>query len=74
MRRMLLTFWVLMSVAGLAVEGIFQLFGAVPTRSDAPEIMTSFQWNYTTVLNIIAVVLLVVLLRQRSVTREHQAA
>jgi uncharacterized membrane protein YraQ (UPF0718 family) len=42
MRRMLLTFWALMSIAGLAVEGIFQLFGAVPARSEAPEIMTTF--------------------------------
>ena len=33
--RLLATFWALMSIAGLAVEGIFQLFGAIPT--DRPE-------------------------------------
>ena len=30
--RLFATFWALMSFAGLAVEGIFQLFGAVPTE------------------------------------------
>ena len=73
MRRMLVTFWVLMSIAGLAVEGLFQLFDAVPTRTSAPDIMTSFHWNYTTVLNIVALGVVVLLVRLRSVTRERVA-
>jgi uncharacterized membrane protein YraQ (UPF0718 family) len=78
MWRMLATFWALMSTAGLVVEGIFQLFGAVPDRAAVPEVMTTFHWNYTTVLNIVAVVValaaVVVLLRSRSATREPVGA
>jgi uncharacterized membrane protein YraQ (UPF0718 family) len=74
MWRMLVTFWALMSIAGLAVEGIFQLFGAVPDRTAVPEVMTTFHWNYTTVLNIVGLVVVAVLLRLRAVTREPVTA
>ena len=51
--RLFVTFYVVMAAAGLIVEGLFELFGAVP--SDRPEtiVETKFEWNYTTVLNIV---------------------
>ena len=73
MRRMLVTFWALMSLAGLAVEGLFGVIGSVPSRSSVPEVMTSFHWNYTTVLDIVALGAVVVLLRLRGATREPVA-
>ncbi|MEO9224246.1 MAG: permease [Acidimicrobiales bacterium] len=50
--RLLGTFWAVMSVAGLAVEGIFALFGGIPKSRTGEIVMTSFKWNYTTFLNI----------------------
>src|SRR5205814_916779 len=51
--RLLLTFYVVMAAAGLAVEGLFALFGGIP--HDRPEriVTTHFQWNYTAFLNIV---------------------
>jgi YHS domain-containing protein len=42
-----------MSAAGLIVEGLFHLFGAVPTARPAQIVHTGFQLNYTTILNVI---------------------
>ena len=50
--RLTLTFWAVMSLAGLAVEGIFWLFDAVPENRPKEIVATHFQWNYTTFLNI----------------------
>jgi len=54
MVRILITFWVTMSIAGLAVEYLFKAI-SIP---DPPRPMliahTGFSWNYTTILNIIA--------------------
>jgi uncharacterized membrane protein YraQ (UPF0718 family)/YHS domain-containing protein len=52
MWRMLATFWALMSLAGLIVEGIFWLFDAVPTHRPEAIVPEHFAWNYTTFLNI----------------------
>jgi len=52
MWRMLAVFWSIMALAGLAVEGIFVLFGAVPTERPAAPVPEHFAWNYTTFLNI----------------------
>jgi len=51
--RLLFTFWAIMSLAGLAVEGIFTLFDAVPTSRPETIVPEHFSWNYTTVLNIV---------------------
>jgi uncharacterized membrane protein YraQ (UPF0718 family) len=59
--RLLATFWALMSVAGLAVEGIFRVFGAVPTSRPAAVVPDRFQWNYTTILNIAFIIVLATL-------------
>jgi uncharacterized protein len=59
--RLFTTFWALMAIAGLAVEGIFQLFGAVPTNRPEAVVPDRFQWNYTTFLNLAFLVVLGVL-------------
>jgi uncharacterized membrane protein YraQ (UPF0718 family)/YHS domain-containing protein len=61
--RLLATFWVLMSIAGLAVEGIFELFGAVPTSRPEAVVPDRFAWNYTSYLNIVFLVVLAGLFR-----------
>ena len=51
--RLFLTFYAVMAIAGLAVEGIFALFGAIPPSRPETIVMTRFEWNYTTYLNIV---------------------
>jgi uncharacterized membrane protein YraQ (UPF0718 family)/YHS domain-containing protein len=53
MLKMLALFWLVMSLAGLATEGLFRAAGLVPTSRPNQIVSTSFQWNYTTVLNIV---------------------
>ena len=50
--RLFITFYVVMAAAGLAVEGIFNLVGAVPKSRPETIVTTHFEWNYTTFLNI----------------------
>jgi uncharacterized membrane protein YraQ (UPF0718 family)/YHS domain-containing protein len=59
--RLFFTFWGVMAAAGLAVEGIFVLFDAVPTDRPDTVVETTFHWNYTAILNIIFIALFVVL-------------
>jgi uncharacterized membrane protein YraQ (UPF0718 family)/YHS domain-containing protein len=51
--RLLLWFWAVMALAGLAVEGLFSATGLIPGSRPHNIVTTSFQWNYTTFLNII---------------------
>ncbi len=51
--RLLVWFYAVMAVSGLAVEGIFHVVGAVPKDRPHTIVTTRFEWNYTTVLNII---------------------
>jgi uncharacterized protein len=57
--RLFLTFWVVIVVAGLVVEGVFGLFDAVPTGRPHTVANTHFAWNYTTFLNLAAILLFV---------------
>jgi uncharacterized protein len=52
MVRLLLWFWAVMAVAGLAVEGLFSAAGLIPSTRPHDIVPTSFQWNYTTFLNL----------------------
>lgn len=52
-------FYVLMATAGLATEGIFRLFHAVPTTRALTVTSAHFEWNYTTYLNILFILLAV---------------
>jgi uncharacterized membrane protein YraQ (UPF0718 family)/YHS domain-containing protein len=51
--RLTLTFWAVMSLAGLVVEGLFSAFGAIPETRPREIVATHFAWNYTTFLNIV---------------------
>jgi len=74
MLRVLVTFWALMSFAGLAVEGIFGAFGAIPTSRPEAVVPEHFQWNYTTFLNIVFSFVLVALYLLARNRRKHPAA
>jgi uncharacterized membrane protein YraQ (UPF0718 family)/YHS domain-containing protein len=56
--KLLLTFWAVMSAAGLAVEYLFLGVGIVPTTRPAAVVPTEFSWDYTTFLNIVFLFLL----------------
>jgi uncharacterized protein len=56
--KLLVTFWVVMSAAGLAVEYLFLGVGIVPTARPAAVVPTEFSWNYTTFLNIVFLLVL----------------
>jgi uncharacterized protein len=60
--QLVAVFWTVMAAAGLAVEGIFAAFGAIPSSRPAQIVHTSFEWNYTTFLNLIFLVIFGVLL------------
>jgi uncharacterized membrane protein YraQ (UPF0718 family)/YHS domain-containing protein len=63
--RLLASFWLVMSAAGLATEYLFRALSIVPTvhpRQVAPEALV---WNYTTFLNIAAIAGLALLLALR---------
>ena len=59
--RMLVGFWAVMSVAGLATEAIFRAAGIVPTSRPVEVAPVRFAWNYTTYLNLVALCLFVAL-------------
>jgi len=56
--KLLVTFWGVMSAAGLAVEYLFRGAAIVPTTRPAAVVPTEFSWNYTTFLNIVFLLLL----------------
>ncbi len=51
--RMLATFWIIMSLAGLATELLFRAIGIIPTTRHSTITDEHFSWNYTTWLNIV---------------------
>jgi uncharacterized membrane protein YraQ (UPF0718 family) len=55
------TFYVTMAAAGLIVEFLFQGLGLVPTERKAKVVEAHVTWNYTTVLNILFLLLASVL-------------
>ena len=50
--RLFATFYLVMAAAGLIVEGLFSLTGGIPDNRHGEIAATSFEWNYTTFLNI----------------------
>ncbi|UQX88825.1 permease [Jatrophihabitans telluris] len=54
--RILATFWATMSIAGLAVEYLFKAVGISDPVRPTMVVHTGFQWNYTTILNIVALI------------------
>ena len=61
MGYILATFYVTMAAAGYVVEWLFEALGIIPTNRNVVAITEGIQWNYTTVLNIIFLVLAAVL-------------
>ncbi|GAC1659205.1 MAG: hypothetical protein NVS9B1_20890 [Candidatus Dormibacteraceae bacterium] len=59
--RLVLAFWIVMSLAGLITEVIFGVAGGIPQVRPIHPVAIGFQFNYTTVLNVIAVVVFGVL-------------
>jgi hypothetical protein len=51
--RLVGIFYVIMAIAGLLTEGIFQLFHGVPTTRHLAVTSAHFEWNYTSYLNIL---------------------
>jgi uncharacterized membrane protein YraQ (UPF0718 family)/YHS domain-containing protein len=51
--RLLVWFWAVMAGAGLMVEGLARAAGLAPTHRSTRIVPVHFQWNYTTVLNIV---------------------
>jgi hypothetical protein len=57
--RIVALFYLVMVIAGILTEGIFKLFGGVPTRRLFKVSAAHFDWNYTTYLNMVFTVLAV---------------
>ncbi|MBX5456978.1 MAG: permease [Thermogemmatispora sp.] len=58
---LLLTFYVTMALAGYLVELLFSLLGLIPAQRTVAAVSEGLQWNYTTVLNLLALLLAAVL-------------
>ncbi|WP_375480814.1 permease [uncultured Jatrophihabitans sp.] len=54
--RILVTFWAAMALAGLAVEYLFRAVRVPEPARPAMVVRTGFEWDYTTILNILALV------------------
>src|SRR6266567_3962201 len=61
MGYILLTFYVTMAAAGYVVEFVFGALGIIPTNRNVVAITEGVTWNYTTVLNIIFLLLAAIL-------------
>lgn len=87
--RLSAVMYVAMVVAGYIIEGLFQLLHLVPTERSAKVLEASISWNYTTVLNIIFLVIATLLIvrffqtggrnmlkmmKEPSATQEHSHA
>src|SRR5258708_35441380 len=61
MSYILVTFYVTMAAAGYVVEFLFAALGIIPQDRNVATITEGMQWNYTTVLNIIFLIVAAVL-------------
>jgi uncharacterized membrane protein YraQ (UPF0718 family)/YHS domain-containing protein len=59
--RILAAFWLVMAVAGLGTEYLFAWARLVPAGRPTEIVQPSFQWNYTTYLNIVFLAVFAVL-------------
>jgi uncharacterized membrane protein YraQ (UPF0718 family) len=59
--RMLGVFWLVMSTAGLITEELFKGFGWIPRTRPTVIAGDTLRWNYTTALDVVALVAFVVL-------------
>ncbi len=61
MGYILVTFYITMAAAGYVVEFLFAALGIIPQNRNVVALTSGIQWNYTTVLNIIFLILAAVL-------------
>ena len=61
MGYILVTFYITMAAAGYVVEFLFEALGIIPQNRNIAAITEGIQWNYTTVLNILFLVVAAVL-------------
>src|SRR5713226_4096829 len=57
MGYILITFYVTMAAAGYVVEFLFDALGIIPQNRNVAAITEGMQWNYTSILNIIFLIL-----------------
>ncbi len=62
--RLTTLLYLAMVVAGYAIEGIFQLLQLIPDERNAKVLEASVTWNYTTVLNIVFLLITALLLNR----------
>lgn len=62
MGYILVTFYVTMAAAGYVVEFLFAALGVIPQNRNLVAITEGIRWNYTTVLNILFLILAAILL------------
>ncbi len=55
--RLLAAFWIVMSAAGLITELIFEQAGWIPEVGHGEVVHVRFEWNYTTFLNFVFLIL-----------------
>ena len=61
MGYILVTFYVTMAAAGYVVEFLFEALGIIPSNRNIAAVTEEVQWNYTSILNIIFLVLAAIL-------------
>src|SRR5881392_25368 len=61
MDYILVTFYVTMAAAGYVVEFLFEALGIIPSNRNIAAVTEGVQWNYTSILNIIFLVLAAIL-------------
>lgn len=61
MSFILLTFYITMAAAGYVIELLFSALGIIPQNRNVVAISEGVQWNYTTILNILFLLLAAVL-------------
>src|SRR5436190_1866804 len=61
MGYILITFYITMAAAGYVVEFLFEALGIIPQNRNVVALTEGIQWNYTTVLNIIFLILAAIL-------------
>jgi hypothetical protein len=61
MGYILLTFYITMAAAGYVVEFLFEALGIIPTNRNLVAITEGVQWNYTSILNILFLLLAAIL-------------
>ena len=61
MGYILVTFYVTMAAAGYVVEFLFEALGLIPQNRNVVAITEGIQWNYTSILNIIFLILAAIL-------------